>query len=69
MERHFFTKGCQHLGSAAASDDQLLDTIRAAALLSIYMYTRSRYHEVSSTRGSLVNKDCANHCNLALRAG
>ncbi|KIR76875.1 hypothetical protein I305_06375 [Cryptococcus gattii E566] len=45
VERHFFTKACQHLGSAAASDDQLLDTIRAAALLSIYMYTRSRYHE------------------------
>ncbi|EAL22312.1 hypothetical protein CNBB4870 [Cryptococcus deneoformans B-3501A] len=45
MERHFFTKACQHLGSATASDDQLMDTIRAAALLSIYMYTRSRYHE------------------------
>lgn len=45
MERHFLTKACHHLGSATASDDQLMDTIRAAALLSIYMYTRSRYHE------------------------
>ncbi|WVO16679.1 hypothetical protein L204_104359 [Cryptococcus depauperatus] len=45
MQQHFYSEATRHLDAAAASNDRLLDVIRAAMLLSAHTYTNGRYHE------------------------
>ncbi|WVQ75879.1 hypothetical protein IAR50_005513 [Cryptococcus sp. DSM 104548] len=45
LEQHFYTEALRHLDAAAASNDRLVDVIRAAMLLGAYTYTNGRHHE------------------------
>ncbi|ODO08602.1 hypothetical protein L198_00333 [Cryptococcus wingfieldii CBS 7118] len=45
LEQHFYAEALRHLDAAAASNDRLVDAIRAAMLLSAYTYTNGRHHE------------------------
>ena len=45
MEHNFFVAACQALERSSASNDRLLDSIRAAMLLGAYSFTSGRYHQ------------------------
>lgn len=45
MEAKFYNAACRALDAQTGVADRLLDGIRAAMLLSAYVYTAGRFHE------------------------
>lgn len=45
MEKHFFARAGESLDVSTANNDRLMDSMRAAMLLSAYSFTSGRFHE------------------------